>query len=112
MEKVRANRAKLAALLDEEDDVDEHHDDEDDNDDNDDNKSIVNDATERALGKENNDRVREILTRFGADLKEEGGYAFFRHARQEMEFDVSWIVNVEWLQGFEGFVRCYRAYSR
>ena|SRR5437762_14332293 len=114
MENVQANRAKLAALLDEEDDDDEPLDDDDydDDDDHDDNESIVNDATERALGKESNDRVREVLTRFGADLKIEGRYALFRHTRQEREFDVSWIADIEWLQGFEGSTSCYRAYSR
>lgn len=92
MEKMQAKRAQFASLMD----TDEEMNDFDSDD------SIVNDTTERVLGKERNNKVKDVLVRLGADLREGGGYRFFRHKRLEREFDVSWIAKVEWLQGFEG----------
>jgi hypothetical protein len=92
MEKRQADRARVALLLNEEVDEDDMETDQ----------SIFNETTENALGKESNDKVRGALSRIGADLGQEGGYQFFRYKRVEREFDVSWITNVEWLQGFEG----------
>jgi hypothetical protein len=91
MEKRQAEREKMDVLLRDESDDEISSD-----------GSIVNETTERALGKESNDKVKGALTRIGADLSQEGGYKFFRHKREEREFDVSWIREVEWLRGFEG----------
>lgn len=95
---LQADRAKIALLS--QDDINDNGDD-DDNDSTSD-ESIVNETTEKALGKESNDKVRGVLSRIGADLSQEGGYRLFSHKRVEREFDVSWIRNVEWLHGFEG----------
>ena len=95
MEKRQAEREKMDVLMREESD-DEISSDE----------SIVNEATERALGKESNDKVKGALARLGADLTQDGGYKFFRHKREEREFQISWIREVEWLRGFEGWFFC------
>jgi hypothetical protein len=92
MEKLQAKRAQIASLMDTDEEMDGFESDD----------SIVNDTTERVLGKERNDKVKDVLSRLGADLKGQGGYRFFRHKRQEREFDVSWIAKVDWLHGFEG----------
>lgn len=92
MEKRQADRARVAALLNEEVNEDAMESDQ----------SIFNETTEKALGKESNDKVRGALSRIGADLSQEGGYQFFRHKRVEREFDVLWLRNLEWLEGFEG----------
>lgn len=92
MDKLQARREQFASLMDTDDEMDDFESD----------GSIINGTTERVLGKERNDKVKDVLTRLGADLREGGGYRFFRYKRQEREFDVSWIAKVEWLHGFEG----------
>ena len=69
-----------------------------------DDEGPVNAATERVLGKESNDKLKGALSRIGVDVAVEGKFTFFRRRRREREFDVSWIENVEWLRGFEGFL--------
>jgi len=66
----------------------------------------MNADTERVLGKESNDKLKGALSRIGVDLAVEGGFRFFRHRREEREFDPKWIENVDWLLGFNGFSLC------
>jgi hypothetical protein len=92
MRKRQEERAKLASLLAE--DMDEFVMDEED--------SILNETTEKVLGKGSNDKIKDALSRIGGDLSKEGGYRFFRHVAKERKFDAAWIKDVEWLKGFEG----------
>lgn len=69
---------------------------------NEDDEGPVNADTERVLGKESNDKLKGALSRIGDDVAAEGGSKFFRCKRNEREFDVRWIENIEWLKGFEG----------
>jgi hypothetical protein len=96
MEKRQAERAKLAALLaDVDDDMDLDMDIET-------NEATIDKASENALGKESSDKLKAALARLGGDLAQEVGYKFFKHVRQEREFNSVWVQGVEWLGGCSG----------
>ena len=89
----QAERERISALLAA--NVSDIESDEDD-------EGPVNADTERVLGKESNDKLKGALSRIGDDVAAEGGFKFFRCKRNERQFDVRWIENVDWLKGFEG----------
>ena len=64
---------------------------------------VVNEHTERMLGKEGNARLLGALKRIGADVGVEKGYRLFKRERQERPFRKEWIdENVDWMVGMEG----------
>jgi hypothetical protein len=98
LEERQAKRAKVAALLAEVDDDDEMDIDLDIETD----EAMIDEAREKALGKESNDQLKAVLRRIGGDLAQEGGYRLFKHQRVERQFDPRWIEDVKWLGGSSG----------
>jgi hypothetical protein len=95
-EERQAQRAKLAALLAEVDDDDEMDLDIETD------EAMIDEAREKALGKESNDQLKAVLRRIGGDLAQEGGYRLFKHQREERQFNPRWIEDVKWLGGSSG----------
>ena len=96
LEQRQAQRAKLAALLAEVDDDDEMDIDFETD------EAMIDEAREKALGKESNDQLKAVLRRIGGDLAQEGGYRLFQHQREERRFNPHWIEDVKWLGGSSG----------
>lgn len=101
IKKRQAERARLAAVLQE--DVDHYvHDSHELGSD------VMNEDTERVLGKESNQRLLGALKRIGADVGVEKGYRLFKRERKERPFRKEWLdSNVLWMVGMEGLKTLY-----
>jgi hypothetical protein len=106
LEERQAQRAKVAALLAEVDDDDEMDIDVETD------EAMIEEAREKALGKESNDQLKAVLRRIGGDLSQEGGYRLFKHQREERQFNPHWIDGVKWLGGSSGSSSLYQVNVR